>query len=378
MTRDTPAQGPPGRPALATSPLEDRLIALIKSMGPISVSDYMADALGHPHDGYYMTGAPIGADGDFTTSPEISQVFGEIIGAWLVQSWTEMGEPARFNLVEFGPGRGVLMADILRVARLRPGFILAADLWLVETSGRLRHEQSRRLSRGAPPPNFADEFADIPPAPTLIVANEFFDCLPIRQYQRCAEGWRERCVGLAPHGGALAFTHASTPPPPDVLLPAVADTPEGAIFEVSNAAVTLAADIARSLAAQGGRALVIDYGHLQSGLGDTLQAVRRHAFWPVLQTPGQADLTAHVDFEAIARAAIEAGAAAYGPVTQGVFLNRLGIHARAERLAHGKSADDAASLRDGVRRLSAADSMGEIFKVLCLSSPSLPLPAGFQ
>ena len=371
MTREAEARG--GEP----SPLEERLIALIKSMGPISVADYMADALGHPHHGYYMTGAPFGADGDFTTAPEISQVFGELIGAWLIESWTAMGEPARFNLIELGPGRGALMADVLRTARLRPGFLAAAELHLVETSGRLRHEQSRRLANLSPQPNFADEFADIPPAPALIVANEFFDCLPIRQYERLAEGWRERRIGLAPDGGSLAFTHGPTPPPPDAGLPPSSEAQEGAIFEVSEPARTLAADIARALVTEGGRALIIDYGHLQSGLGDTLQAVKRHAFWPVLRTPGQADLTAHVDFEALARAAIEAGAAAYGPVTQGAFLRRLGIEARTERLAAGRSAEDAGRLGAGADRLHASDAMGEIFKALCISAPSLPPPAGF-
>jgi NADH dehydrogenase [ubiquinone] 1 alpha subcomplex assembly factor 7 len=373
MTRETQAPSLDPTP----SPLEERLIALIKSMGPISIADYMADALGHPHHGYYMTGAPIGADGDFTTSPEISQVFGELIGAWLVQSWSEMGEPARFNLVELGPGRGVLMADILRTARLRPGFLSAAELHLVETSGRMRHEQSRRLSGSAPQPNFADEFADIPAAPTLLVANEFFDCLPIRQYQRLAEGWRERRIGVSSDGAALAFTHGPTPPPPDTPLPPAAATAEGAIFEVCDAALALSVEIAKTLAAQGGRALIIDYGHLQSGLGDTLQAVRRHAFWPVLQAPGQADLTAHVDFEALSRAAIEAGAAVFGPTTQGAFLSRLGLDARLERLVVGRSADDATRLREGARRLAAPDAMGEIFKVVCLSAPALPPPAGF-
>lgn len=372
MTRENSA------PLRTPSPLEERLITLIRSMGPISIADYMADALGHPHHGYYMSGAPIGADGDFTTAPEISQLFGELIGAWLVQSWTEMGEPARFNLVELGPGRGVLMADILRTARLRPGFLAAAEVWLVETSGRMRHEQSRRLSNLSPQPNFADEFSDVPAAPTLLVANEFFDCLPIRQYERRAEGWRERRVGLSADGGALAFAHWETPPPPDTPVPPASDAPLGAIFEVCEAGTELAAGIARALAAEGGRALFIDYGHLHSGLGDTLQAVRRHAFWPVLEEPGLADLTAHVDFEALARAAIDAGAAAYGPTTQGAFLRRLGLSARAERLAVGKSADDAEAVRAGAQRIAAPDAMGEIFKVLCLSSANLPPPAGFQ
>ncbi|MEX0646128.1 MAG: SAM-dependent methyltransferase, partial [Parvularculaceae bacterium] len=193
------------------TPLEERLIDLIKANGPISVADFMADALGHPHDGYYMSQAPIGAEGDFTTSPEISQIFGELIGLWLVQSWIEMGEPKSFNLIELGPGRGVLMADILRAAQLRPQFLNAAGVWLVETSGRLRHEQQRRLRGCAIPPLWIDDVAKIPPAPSLIIANEFFDCLPIRQFELTRGGWRERLIDIADDGQSLAFTLAKTP-----------------------------------------------------------------------------------------------------------------------------------------------------------------------
>ncbi|MBY0421829.1 MAG: SAM-dependent methyltransferase [Parvularculaceae bacterium] len=363
-----------GSSDMGPSPLEERLVALIRAQGPISVADYMADALGHPHFGYYMSGAPIGAAGDFTTAPEVSQVFGELVGAFLVQSWIDMGEPSRFHLVELGPGRGVLMADILRAGRLRPGFRTAAEIWLVETSGRLRHEQSRRLSQMAAP-NFADKFADVPPGPALIVANEFFDCLPIRQFLRVEDGWRERMVGVSPEG-RLAFTLGPTPPPASLGLP-TDDVEPGAIFELCAAGVDLAADIARHLALHQGRALIVDYGHLQSGLGETLQAVKRHAFWPPLATPGQADLSAHVDFESLARAALEAGAVAVGPVTQGRLLLALGAVARAEKLAAGKSEAEADAIRAGVRRLIAPDAMGEIFKALCLSSPGLAPPAGF-
>lgn len=357
----------------AASPLEERLRTLIKAQGPISVADYMADALGHPHYGYYMTGAPIGAEGDFTTAPEISQIFGELIGAFLVQSWIDLGEPAHFNLVELGPGRGVMMADILRAARMRPAFRAAAELWLVETSGRLRHEQSRRLSTFDP--NWTDRFAGVPAAPTLIVANEFFDCLPIRQFVRVRGGWRERLVGLDDDGARLAFTLAPTPPAPPFSPPE--DAPEGAILELCEAGVELAASIGAFLTAHQGRALFIDYGHPQTGLGETLQAVRRHAFWPPLAAPGLADLTAHVDFEALMRAAVDAGAEVAGPVTQGALLARLGIAERATRLAAGKTEDDAAAIFTGASRLSAPEEMGEIFKALVISSPRLPPPPGF-
>ena len=356
------------------TPLEERLVALIRANGPISVADYMADALGHPHDGYYSNETAIGAEGDFTTAPEVSQIFGELIGLWLVQCWTEMGSPRKFNLVELGPGRGVLMADILRAASLRPAFIAAADLRLVEKSGRMRHEQRRRLDPFAVSPQWADDFAGVPPGPSLIVANEFFDCLPIRQFERRGGGWRERLVGI--DGASLAFCAAPTPPPSSLRLPE--DAPVGAVVELCEAGASLAGEIARALVAGGGRALIIDYGHLAAGFGDTLQAVRRHAYWPPLAAPGKADLTAHVDFDALARAAIDASAAVYGPTTQGLFLGRLGLAARAERLCAGKSHEEILDIERGIRRLAAPQEMGEVFKALVISDPDLPPPAGFE
>ncbi len=357
------------------TPLEERLIALIKANGPITVADYMSDALGHPHDGYYTSQSPIGADGDFTTAPEISQIFGELIGLWLIQSWTEMGAPAFFNLVELGPGRGVLMADILRAALLRPKFREAAHILLVEKSGRLRVEQRRRL-KGVPTV-WADSFAETPPGPILLVANEFFDCLPISQYVRTAAGWRERLIDAAADGSGLVFRAAPTPPLPSVHLPELEDSAIGTVFETCSAATELAGEIARALVAQGGRALIIDYGRL-GGIGETLQAVRGHGYWPVLASPGRADITAHVNFEALARAAIAAGATVWGPVSQEVFLERLGVRARAERLSKGRSQEEAAAIARDVARLASPEQMGEVFRAMALSSPPLPPPAGFE
>lgn len=360
------------------TPLEDRLISLIRANGPITVADYMSDALGHPHDGYYMARAPIGAEGDFTTAPEISQIFGELIGLWLLQTWTDMGAPGEFNLVELGPGRGVLMADVLRAAALRREFLDAAHLVLVETSGRLRHEQQTRLRGQSVKPTWADEFGEIPPGPLLIVANEFFDCLPIRQFERTANGWRERMVGLNDAGDSLAFTHHPTPPPPEIDLPPPGDTEVGAIIEICEPATELARAIAARLVEHGGHALIIDYGHYGAGAGDSLQAVRAHAYWPVLSAPGAADMTAHVNFEAIAKAAIEGGASAWPPLAQGAFLHRLGLAARLERLCAGKSAEAREALITGAHRISAPDEMGEVFKAMCISAPSLPPPPGFE
>ncbi len=358
--------------------LEDRLIALIRARGPITVADYMADALFHPQEGYYTARSPIGAEGDFTTAPEVSQIFGELIGLWLVQSWTDMGSPSAFNLVELGPGRGVLMQDVLRAARLRPAFLDAAHVFLVETGGRLRLEQRRRLKDSGVKVDWADRFADVAPAPTLVVANEFFDCLPIRQFVRGPVGWRERLVGLSADGAGLAFTLSETPPEPALDLPSKDDVAEGAIFELTEAAETAAEEIARALVDRGGRALIIDYGHLHDGFGETLQAVRRHAFWPVLASPGAADLTAHVNFERLTRAAFNAGASAHGPAQQGLFLERLGLPFRLERLSQGKAPDEVMKLHQGAQRLVSPSQMGELFKAFCISAPGLPAPQGFQ
>jgi len=361
------------------TPLERRLIELIRASGPMTVADYMTDALGHPQYGYYMSRDPIGAAGDFTTAPEVSQMFGEAIGAWLVDSWRAMGEPERVNLVELGPGRGVLMADILRVARLRPAFLAAVDVFLVETSGRLRFEQERRLRQAAVQPTWLHDLSEAPPAPTLLVANEFFDCLPVRQYVRTRSAWRERLVGLDKEGLRLAFTLAGVNVDrPDGAPDWVDDAEPGAIFETSAEARDAAREICDMLVENGGRALVIDYGHAAAGVGETLQAVRAHAYWPPLAAPGEADLTAHVDFSALARAAVDAGACVYGPTPQGVFLRRLGILERAAALK--AKADDAgrAEIDAALDRLCSEDQMGVLFKAMCFSAPGLPPAPGLE
>ncbi|MEO0613777.1 MAG: SAM-dependent methyltransferase [Pseudomonadota bacterium] len=395
-----------GNNAGDASALAERLKAVIKQRGPLSVRDFMADALYHPQDGYYMSAAahgrksPLGADGDFTTAPEISQIFGEILGLWLVQSWLDMGSPRPFNLVELGPGRGTLMNDILRAARLRPEFVDAAQIWLVETSGRLRHEQQKRLK----PHNDArikwvDRFTDVPGAPTLLVANEFFDCLPIAQYVWQQTGWHERVVGLDWDSEDFCFDMAPAPsldrtllahplgvtPTPDpstatVITPLAATTPPvaGDILEIGEEGQKLAATIAQFLTTHSGRALIIDYGPAVSGYGESLQAVRDHEFWPPLSDPGQADLTAHVDFQRLGAAALHEGAAFYGPQPQGRFLDRLGLALRVEALCRARLEAEADTIRQGAYRLSSPAQMGELFKVICLLSPALAPPAGFE
>ena len=370
------------RPALEVTPLQTRLAQLIRTQGPISVADFMADALSHPQYGYYMTNTPFGREGDFTTAPEISQVFGELIGAWLVKTWMDMGEPSIFQLIELGPGRGVLMADILRTARIRPAFLRAARITLIEMSGRLRHEQKSRLEKFDANITWASKLSEAPPGPTLLIANEFVDCLPIRQFVRTNAGWFERMVGLAEIAGAeeLVFELSKTPLRADHLLPRhIRDAAPGSVFETCAPAGGLMDDIAARLAPYKGRALILDYGHARSGLGDTLQAVRDHAYWPPLAAPGKADLTAHVDFEALAVAALRAGSIVYGPVAQGAFLRRLGLDARVDALCESTSLErDRLEIRSGAERLVAEDQMGQLIKALCLSSAGLGAPAGFE
>jgi NADH dehydrogenase [ubiquinone] 1 alpha subcomplex assembly factor 7 len=333
----------------------------------------MALALGHPRHGYYITRDPLGSAGDFTTAPEISQMFGELIGLWCVDAWQAMGAPRAFRLVELGPGRGTLMADLLRAASLVPAFGAAASIWMVETSPVLARLQQRTLAAIDPPVQWTDHLAHVPDGPTLVVANEFFDALPVRQFQMTATGWRERMVGLEGERLILALA----PDAPGAIasdLPRVA--PVGAVAELSPDSLNLMADLAGRIASAGGAALIIDYGPAESGLGDTVQALKGHAFADVLAQPGEADLTAHVDFARLAHAARCAGAQAWGPVGQGEFLHLLGIGTRAARLAArgGKAAGEIAAAH---ARLTAPDQMGTLFKVLALTGRGQPAPAGF-
>lgn len=345
-----------------------RLIARrIALTGPISVADFMAEALGHPRLGYYRRARPIGATGDFTTAPEISQMFGELIGAWLAERWLAMGRPA-VALVELGPGRGTLMSDALRATRGVPGFHAALSLHLVETNAVLRAEQQRALA--AFKPTWHERFDEIPPGPMLLVANEFFDALPVRQFEKTAQGWRERMVGLAPDGETLMFALAPGATPLARFLP---DAAEGAQAEISEAGRTLAAAIGARVRRDGGWALIVDYGY-QSGSAATLQAVRGHKGASVLHEPGETDLSAHVDFAALAAAA---DAPTYGPVSQADFLRRLGLLQRAETLKARASGTQRRALDVAVARLIGSDQMGTLFKVMAVGD-GRSTPAGFS
>jgi NADH dehydrogenase [ubiquinone] 1 alpha subcomplex assembly factor 7 len=358
-----------------------RLLARrIRQSGPLTVAAFMAEALGHPEHGYYRARDPFGAAGDFVTAPEISQIFGELLGLWCVEMWQAMGSPPALRLVELGPGRGTLMADALRAARLRPAFHDAVTLHLVETSPALRARQTAALREAQPAraPLWHDSLAEVPGGPMLLIANELFDALPIHQYQRTAAGWRERVVSLAEDGENLCFALAPAGSTLGLISAAQRQAPVGAFAEVSPAAIGLAAEIARRVAAQGGGALIIDYGPAESAPGDSLQAVRRHQPTDPLAAPGEADLTAHVDFAALARAARELGAAVHGPVAQGMFLSRLGIEMRAARLAQHASAEQARDIAAAVARLLGPAEMGTLFKALAITAPSLPVPPGFE
>lgn len=353
--------------------LTDHLAARIRETGPLSLADYMADCLLHPRFGYYTTRDPLGAKGDFTTAPEISQIFGEMIGLALAQSWLDQGAPGRFTLAELGPGRGTLMADLLRAARAVPGFLDASEVCLVEASPTLRAVQAETLKDHAP--RWLDRAEDLPEGqPLFAVANEFFDALPVRQFLRQADGWCERLVGL--RDGTLAFGLGAAAPQP-ALEHRLDDTRDGDLVEICEAAPPIVAELARRIAGHGGAALIVDYGDWRS-LGDTLQALRAHERADVLSDPGSADLTAHVDFEVLAGAASAAGSGHSRLTPQGVFLERLGITQRAQALARGLTGDALDTLVAAHRRLTHPDEMGNLFKVLGLYPTQAAPPPGLD
>jgi NADH dehydrogenase [ubiquinone] 1 alpha subcomplex assembly factor 7 len=316
---------------------------------------------------YARPQSPFGRGGDFTTAPEISQAFGEVLGAWCAVLWERMGRPDPVLLVECGPGRGTLMADALRaVAGVAPAFRAALRVHLVEASPSLKAAQSRAL--GGAVAAWHDDLATVPDGPMLLLANEFLDALPIRQFVRRGGAWAERFVA----DGAFVDRPAEAPPPlPD-------DAPDGAVKEVSEAALAFTRALAARLAARGGAALLVDYGPAAPAFGDTLQAVRAHETGlDPLAEPGTRDLTAHVDFPALAAAAREAGATAHGPIPQGLLLGRLGLTTRAAVLAQARPRL-AGEILSGAERLVAAEGMGRLFKALALCDSGLGTPPGFE
>ncbi|MBL6454021.1 SAM-dependent methyltransferase [Belnapia sp. T6] len=313
---------------------------------------------------YYAGRDPFGRAGDFTTAPEISQAFGECLGLWAAVTWQMMGAPAPLRLVELGPGRGTLMADALRaIAEVMPAFRAAIDLHLVEASPTLRAAQAARL----PGATWHDQVEEVPPGPAILIANEFLDALPIRQFIHREGGWRERFV----QDGAFLEL------PPEAAPPLPAEAPEGAIHELAEAGLALTRSLTERLRSGGGAALILDYGPAEAGFGDSLQALSAHGPADPLAAPGSVDVTAHVPFAALAEAARGAGAAAHGPLPMGLFLQRLGLMSRAAILARSNPRQ-AGLILSGAERLVAPEGMGRLFKALCLCHPGLAIPPGFE
>jgi NADH dehydrogenase [ubiquinone] 1 alpha subcomplex assembly factor 7 len=359
--------------------LSREIAAMIAQGGPISLELYMKLALTHPVHGYYRGKIPIGAKGDFITAPEVHQMFGELIGLWAAEAWRLMREPQQVHLVELGPGRGTLMADALRAAQVAPAFFDALDVHLVEMSEALTALQRDTLSACGKAVTWHAAWDEIPKGQVIIIANEFFDALPVRHYVSNGRDWYEKRVGLTPQG-ELAFGFAPEASPEIQLT-----TEPGTALELGFAAQEMMARIAARLAAEPGILLALDYGSDAFSFGETLQAVRDHHFANVLDDPGEADLTAHVDFLALAQAARKSGAATYGPISQGLFLTRLGIFERAAQLARRADARQKLEIEQALDRLArkgpqtgAHASMAELFKVLAVTSPGLATPPGFE
>ena len=359
----------------SSTPLAEKIKTLIRANGPISVTDYFALCLADPEYGYYRTREPFGQHGDFITAPEISQLFGEMIGVFMVHAWQRQGTPDAVRLVEIGPGRGTMMADMLRVIkRIAPQLFEHMNVHLVETSERLRGVQRITLESYSTKISWHDSFEDVPEGFTLIAANELFDAIPIRQFVRTGTGFRERLVGLDANDD-LAFAAGVATLDPSLLPSPITSIPEGTIFEVAPARQAVMQTLCERLRTFGGTALIIDYGHMVTGFGDTLQAIRNHDFDPPLASPGEADLTSHVDFEDLAKVAVSVGVHLNGGLRQGDFLYGLGLAERAKALARDKDHAEQRLIAAAVDRLAGegAGKMGELFKVIAVSSPALNL-----
>lgn len=346
--------------------LKDRLKRLIATAGPISVADYMAACLGDREAGYYTTREPFGREGDFITAPEVSQMFGELVGIWCVSEWDALGRPDAFVLCEIGPGRGTLMSDMLRtIGRLVPPMLGSARIAMVETSPRLVERQKEKLADAPVAVEWFERFSDIPDGPLILVTNELFDAIAFRQFVKVNGRFVERMIALD-EKDAFRFVSGAGGIDPTLLPAGHTDAPEGSIFEAAPARTALMQEIAGRIATTRGAALNIDYGHLEAGFGDTLQAMLKHRFDDVFAHPGLADLTSHVDFDVLNKTA-QANGCKTGTMTQGEFLLAMGLLDRAGRLGSGRDAAFQEKIRQDVERLAAPDQMGTLFKVLALS-----------
>lgn len=353
--------------------LGEKIAGLIRAAGPISVADYMAVCLFDPDHGYYTTREPFGAEGDFVTAPEVSQMFGELVAVWLVEAWRASGAPLPSTVAEIGPGRGTLMKDMVRtIGRIAPDFAVGADFALVEASPRLAAMQQETLRDSGRPFTWHATSDTLPGGPLFIVGNEIFDALPFRQFARHDGRWLERAIGLDTQG-SFQFGLGTAALDPRSLPAEARDATDGSVFEIAPAREALMSVIASRIATHGGAGIFFDYGHLQPGLGDTFQAVRKHRSEGVFDNPGEADLTSHVDFAPLAAVARSHGLETR-TATQGQFLLGMGLLERAGRL--GQAAADAAreKITADVERLAGPDQMGELFKVLAILPPGMTVP----
>ena len=364
------------------TPLAQVIRQHIETTGPMSVADYMGLCLGHSEYGYYITRDPFGKGGDFVTAPEISQMFGELIGLWLAQAWLDRGSPKQCHLIECGPGRGTLMSDILRAAKMAPGFLDSLQIHLVETSPTLTKAQQQNLADY--PVTWHQDLNSLPEPeaaiPQFFVANEFFDALPIHQLMKTDIGWHERVIGWDEGSNDFAWTLNSKKRNLEALLSekVLKEAETGDIAEVSPISLALSEIMADHIAHSNGVGLYIDYGYAQSATGDSFQALKDHEFCDCLDHCGEADLTAHVDFQAISNAFTRGGCQSLPLLEQGLFLQRMGIEARATQLSangNNKQKQDIASV---LKRLTDTDEMGSLFKVLAVRAPNGPTLAGFE
>ncbi len=351
--------------------LKDNFIRRMEASGPISLADYMAECLMHPKHGYYQKERIFGKQGDFITAPEVSQMFGEIIGLYLADRWYKMDKPEEFHLVEYGPGRGTLMADILRATEPVAGFSNAVNVHFIEASSQLRALQEEKV----PHAQWHEGLNTVSEGPSLIIGNEFFDALPIHQFERQDGKWLER--GVHTENGNLKPVLTQSSAHSTLIPDHMKNGPDGSIAEVCPSALSIMGDIALRLTAHGGAALFLDYGYRKSSFGDTFQAMKNHAYVDPLEDPGAADLTAHVAFDQLHAAAISAGAKAYGPVAQGMFLMALGLGNRAQQLASSAEPSTQNRILSELKRLTANEEMGTLFKVLAVQAPELAPPPGF-
>jgi len=365
--------------------LRDRITNRIKSEGPMSVAEYMGLCLLDPKHGYYPTRDPLGSDGDFITAPEISQMFGEVLGIWAIQTWKDMGCPGGLSLIEYGPGRGIMMSDILRAARLAPEFLDNVSVYFIEASAALEAVQAKTLADSPVPVSWVESLDDVPFGPTIIIGNEYLDCLPIKQFIQTdrfagAQGFHERLVTIDPDNGELAFGIA--PEPISVLaakaLPSAhKDAKNDDLLEICPAAQQLLNSLVERFQSSPGRALFIDYGPEVTEFGDSLQALKRHKKVDVFSDPGNTDLTARVDFAALGEFSAALQLSCTAPVSQNEFLSKLGIEMRAAALAKAKP-DSKAVIARQLERLTGEDQMGSLFKAMCFQSVGLNVPLGFR